>query len=131
MFRIVVQDSRRTPTSGKVVVQLGHYDPHSKVIVLDKEKAGFYLEHGAKPSPRVAMLLKNEGVKLPKWVEKHDKKKSAIKNPDKLRRNRKEEPKTEQPVELPKTEEVAEEGKVPEATVTEAEEVKTEESPQS
>ena len=26
-FRMVVQDSRRAPTSGKVVANLGHYDP--------------------------------------------------------------------------------------------------------
>src|ERR1700761_7141857 len=68
MFRVVVQDSRRTPTSGKVVVSLGSYDPHAKSVQIDKDKAAFYLEHGAQPSPRVAALLKAEGVKLPGWV---------------------------------------------------------------
>ena len=42
-FRVVVQDSRRTPTSGKIVANLGHYNPHSKELVVDKEKAAFYL----------------------------------------------------------------------------------------
>ena len=41
MFRVVVQDSRRTPTSGKVVAALGSYDPHSKAITLVKDQAEF------------------------------------------------------------------------------------------
>ncbi len=57
MFRVVVQDSRQTPTSGKVVARLGSYDPHAKTVVLDKEKAAFYLEHGAQPSGRAVRLL--------------------------------------------------------------------------
>ena len=43
MFRVVVQDSRQTPTSGKVVAPLGSYDPHAKTVILNKEKAAFYL----------------------------------------------------------------------------------------
>ncbi|HSX46590.1 MAG TPA: 30S ribosomal protein S16 [Patescibacteria group bacterium] len=92
-FRVVVQDSRRTPTSGKIVAHLGHFNPHTKETTLDKTKAQFYLEHGAQPSDRAARLLKAEGVKLPKWVELPDKKKSSIRNPEKLRRNRPPEPK--------------------------------------
>jgi len=88
MFRLVVQDARRTPTSGKVVAQLGSYDPHVKTITLDKNKAEFYLEHGAHPSERAARLLKSEGVKLPGWVSLEDKKTGTTRNPDKLRRNR-------------------------------------------
>ena len=38
-FRVVVQDSRRTPSSGKIVAALGHYNPHNKEIVVNKEKA--------------------------------------------------------------------------------------------
>jgi len=99
MFRVVVQDSRRTPTSGKVVAQLGTYDPHSKAVTLDGEKAGFYLTNGAQPSPRAALLLKNEGVKLPEWVATSDKKSGAIRHPEKLRRNQpKEEAVAETPV---------------------------------
>jgi small subunit ribosomal protein S16 len=87
MFRVVVQDSRRTPTSGKVVAQLGTYDPHTKAVTLDSEKAAFYVTNGAQPSPRAVMLLKKEGVKLPEWVEKASKKSSTTRNPEKLRRN--------------------------------------------
>lgn len=85
MFRVVVQDSRQTPTSGKVVAALGSYDPHAKTVILDKEKAAFYLEHGAQPSDRAVRLLKNEGVKLPDWVKQSAKKERTVKNAEKRR----------------------------------------------
>jgi small subunit ribosomal protein S16 len=88
MFRVVVQDSRRTPTSGKVVASLGSYDPHTKVALLSKDKVGFYLEHGAQPSERVAKLLKSEGIKLPSWVSLAKEKSRTVRHPEKLRRNR-------------------------------------------
>lgn len=85
MFRVVVQDSRRTPSSGKIVANLGNYDPHNKTVVLDKEKAKFYLDHGAQPSDRVAVILKSENVKLPDWVKQSAKKEGSVRNPDKRR----------------------------------------------
>lgn len=91
-FRVVVQDSRRTPTSGKVVYALGSYNPHTKTAILDKEKAAFYLEHGAQPSERVARLLKSEGVKLPGWVKLSADKERSIRNPEKRRSTAPEEP---------------------------------------
>ena len=69
-FRVVVQDSRRTPTSGKIVAQLGTYDPHAKTITLDKERAQHYLNNGAQPSDRVIFVFEKEGIKLPTWVKK-------------------------------------------------------------
>jgi small subunit ribosomal protein S16 len=92
MFRVIVQDSRRTPTSGKIVAALGSYDPHSKQVILDKEKAGFYLEHGAQPSERAARLLKSEGVKLPDWVNLSGDKERTVRNADKRRSTRPAEP---------------------------------------
>lgn len=98
-FRVVVQDSRRTPTSGKIVAQVGTYDPHTKTINLDKERAQHYLDHGAQPSDRVIVIFEKEGVKLPSWVSKPGKKEGKIRNAEKLRRNQpKEEPKAEEPV---------------------------------
>lgn len=94
MFRMVVQESRLTPTSGRVVAQLGSYDPHAKAVTLAKDKAEFYLSHGAQPSDRVIRLLESEGVKLPGWVRKGTDKKHTIRNPEKLRRNQ---PKQETP----------------------------------
>jgi len=95
-FRVVVQDSRRTPTSGKIVALVGTFDPHSKQTVINKERAQHYLDHGAQPSPRVVTILKAEGIKLPKWVAASDKKAGKIRNPEKLRRNR---PAEEKPAE--------------------------------
>ncbi|HSW80664.1 MAG TPA: 30S ribosomal protein S16 [Candidatus Saccharimonadales bacterium] len=93
MFRVVVQDSRFTPTSGRIVANVGSYDPHSKAVAINKDKIVYYLDHGAQPSDRVVKMLTSEGVKLPDWVEKPSKdKKRVIRNVEKLRRNRPEEP---------------------------------------
>ncbi len=100
-FRVVVQDSRRTPTSGRIVAALGHFNPHTKEAAIDKEKASFYLGHGAQPSDRAARLLKAEGVKLPGWVKLESNKKRDIKNVEKLRKNQ---PKEETPAEEPAAE---------------------------
>ncbi len=108
MFRVVVQDSRRTPTSGKVVARLGSYDPHSKTLAVDKEKAIFYLDHGAQPSERIARLLKSDGVKLPDWVAIASEKNRSVRNADKRRSTRPEQPKEETPQAVEETPEVAE-----------------------
>lgn len=131
MFRVVVQDSRRTPTSGKIVAQLGSYDPHSKAVALNKEKAQFYLDHGAQPSDRVAALLKAEGVKLPGWVKAATKQERAVRNPDKRRSTRPPEPEAPaepEVVEEAPAEEVAE-ASTAESTETPTEEVVAEETP--
>ncbi len=87
-FRVVVQDSRQSPKSGKFVAQLGSYNPHTKTSTLVKDKAEIYLKNGAQPSERVASLFKSEGIKLPDWVVAKTKKAGTIRNQDKLRRNR-------------------------------------------
>ncbi|MGH7192653.1 MAG: 30S ribosomal protein S16 [Candidatus Saccharimonadales bacterium] len=107
MFRVVVQDSRQTPTSGKVVARLGSHDPHAKTTVLDKEKAAFYLEHGAQPSDRAVRLLKAEGVKLPGWIKEPTQNKRAVRNPDKRRSTAPEKP-VEEAAETPPAAEAAE-----------------------
>jgi hypothetical protein len=65
---------------------------------LDGDKAGFYLTNGAQPSPRTAVLLQSQGVKLPDWVAERTKKSSEIRNLTKLRRNQ---PKDAAPAEPP------------------------------
>ena len=128
MFRVIVQDSRRTPTSGKVVATLGSFDPHAKAVTLDKEKASFYLTHGAQPSERAARLLKSEGVKLPDWVKISENKERTVRNPEKRRSTSPAAPVEEAPAEAvaegaaPATEAPTEEAAQPEAE-TPAEEV--------
>ncbi len=122
MFRMVVQDSRYTPTSGKVVAYLGSYNPHNKEVILDKEKASFYLEHGAKPSQRIVGILRNEKVSLPAWVADIKPSAGSIRFPDKRRSTT---PKIEEEVVAPndepikekavETEEVAEANKTEES----------------
>lgn len=123
-YRMVVQDSRQTPTSGKTVAKLGHYNPHTKEHGIDLEKAKFYLDHGAQPSSRVAQLLSNNGVDMPDWVKLKPSKQSKIKNQDKLRRNQEPEP-VEEVAEEPAAEAEAPAEEAP-ATEEKAEEPATE-----
>jgi small subunit ribosomal protein S16 len=118
MFRVVVQDSRLTPTSGKVVALVGSYDPHAKTSQLDKDKASFYLKNGARPSPRVVRLLKDQKVKLPDWVIVPEDKKRSIRNPEKLRKNQPAAPASEKPAAEP--EEVPQAAEEPEKPAAEA-----------
>lgn len=69
MYRLVAQEHRRTPSSGKVAAYLGSYNPISKETALDVEKIEFYLKNGAQPSNKVAKLLQANKVKLPDWVK--------------------------------------------------------------
>lgn len=87
LYRIVVQEAQRHPLSGRIVAQVGSYNPHTKDVTLDKEKAQKYLDNGAQPSTRVIRILKEQGVKLPKWVVEAPKKSVKAKNPEKLRKN--------------------------------------------
>ncbi len=104
MFRVVVQDSRLTPTSGKVVALLGSYDPHAKTTTLDKEKAATFLKNGAQPSDRVVSLFKQEKIELPNWVLVNAEKAGKLRNPEKLGENQ---PKEEAAAEESATEEAA------------------------
>lgn len=85
-FRVVVQDARLSPSSGRVVTRLGSYNPHTKTAVIDTEKAKFYLDHGAQPSDRIALLFQKEGVKLPKWVSQPGQKQRTTRNPEKYQK---------------------------------------------
>ena len=93
-YRLAVQESNRHPSSGRVVAYVGSYNPHTKAATIQVEAAQKYLDNGAQPTPRVAKLLKDAGVKLPSWVKQFEgAKQSAVKKADKLRKNQpKEEP---------------------------------------
>jgi len=87
-YRLAVQESQRHPSSGRVVAYVGSYNPHTKQITVQAELAQKYLDNGAQPTPRVAKLLKENGVTLPSWVKQYDAaQKGAIRNPEKLRKN--------------------------------------------
>ena len=107
-YRLSVQESQRHPSSGRIVASVGSYNPHTKDITVHVETAQKYLDNGAQPTPRVVKLLKDAGVKLPKWViEPAADKQKAIRHSDKLRKNQ---PAAKSPeiVEAPMAEEATE-----------------------
>ena len=61
-YRIVVADSR-TKRDGRVIEEIGKYHPteHPSVIVVDSERAQYWLGVGAQPTEQVAVLLKLTG----------------------------------------------------------------------
>lgn len=106
VYRLAVQEAQRHPSSGRVVAYVGTYNPHTKEANIQVEAAQKYLDNGAQPTPRVVKLLKDAGVKLPKWVKQFDaNKEKSVKNAEKLRKNQ---PKEEAVEEAPVAEEVAE-----------------------
>ena len=102
VYRIIVQEAQRHPLSGRIVAEVGSYNPHTKEIVLDKEAVKKYLNNGAQPSGRVIRILKSQKITLPKWVKVAPEKSAKAKHADKLRKNQ---PKEETPVEAPASEE--------------------------
>ena len=87
-YRIVVQEAQKQPTSGKIVAFVGAYNPHSKEVSVDRDLAQKYLDNGAQPTPRVAKLLRDNGVKLPSWVREFSAAGAKkTRNPEKLRKN--------------------------------------------
>lgn len=66
-YRIVVADSR-APRDGKFIERIGSYNPllakgDEKRIVLDTERAKYWVAAGAQPTDRVARFLDAAGVK--------------------------------------------------------------------
>jgi len=61
-YRIIVTDSRNA-VYAPYIEMIGHYDPRTKKIVLNAEKATEWMNKGAKPTNTVAKLLEKENVK--------------------------------------------------------------------
>ncbi|MER2064103.1 MAG: 30S ribosomal protein S16 [Alkalibacterium sp.] len=62
-YRLVVADSR-APRDGRIIEQVGTYNPVSKPaeVKLDEELVMKWLRDGAKPSDTVKNLLSKEGI---------------------------------------------------------------------
>ena len=67
-YRIVAAESARAAT-GKFVAILGHYNPHTKELVINHEETSKRLSQGAQPSETVVKLLQRDKVELPAWVK--------------------------------------------------------------
>ena len=89
VYRLIVQEAQRHPSSGSVVAYVGNYNPHTKETNFDLEKIQHYLDNGAQPTDRVVKLLKEiKTIKLPTWVKLERKQKTkSIRKPEKLRKN--------------------------------------------
>ena len=59
-YHIVVADSK-SPRDGKIIEQLGTYDPMTEpaTVVLEKEKVATWIKNGAKPTDTVKKLIEN------------------------------------------------------------------------
>ncbi|NWF99862.1 MAG: 30S ribosomal protein S16 [Thermoanaerobaculaceae bacterium] len=59
LYRVVVSDSRRTPTSA-IIEEIGFYNPRSEPIEvrIDRERVKYWTDRGAQLSETVASLLK-------------------------------------------------------------------------
>ena len=62
-YRVVVADSR-TPRNGKIIEEIGTYDPlkDPSEIIIDNEAAKRWLANGAQPTDTVRALLKKSGA---------------------------------------------------------------------
>jgi len=62
-YRVVVADSR-TPRDGKVLAELGVYDPTKEpaLLTVDGEAAKEWMQKGAQPTETVRSLLKRAGA---------------------------------------------------------------------
>lgn len=62
-YRVVVADSR-APRDGRYIEQIGRYDPRQdpSVVVIDNERATYWLSQGAQPSDAVRKLFEISGA---------------------------------------------------------------------
>lgn len=58
VYRVIVINST-TKREGAPIQELGHYNPKTKVMKLDKESALNWISKGAQPTETVAYLIKN------------------------------------------------------------------------
>ncbi len=62
-YRLVVTDAR-APRDGAFISTIGHFNPlvDPEVIVIDEEKALYWLRQGAQPTATAARLLSKMGI---------------------------------------------------------------------
>jgi len=63
-YRISAMDTRR-PRDGRVIEELGWYDPQAKAekqLSLKRERLEHWLRLGAQPSETVRQILKRQGI---------------------------------------------------------------------
>ena len=63
-YRVIAIDSRKSPSTGDYLDNLGTYDPMTEpaTIELNSEKAKDWLQKGAQPTATVARLFKQANI---------------------------------------------------------------------
>ena len=61
-YRIVVADAR-SPRDGRCIEELGYYNPLTKDLKLDGDKAEQWMKNGAQPTETVRVLIKKNAAK--------------------------------------------------------------------
>ncbi len=80
-YRVVVAE-KSAPIKGRFLEVLGHYDPRTKELVIDEDKAKQRLAAGAQPSETAEALLEKAGIlKRAKVSDKHRRPTRQKKNP--------------------------------------------------
>jgi len=131
-YRVVIADKRRA-VKGKFIEIVGNYNPTTKpkTIVINKDRALFWIDRGAQPSDTVRNLMCDLSIldkkeKMQKVFGKKFTKKAIKEGADKAP-----EPAKEAPVTADEVQEPEKENEVPaEETVEEADQPATEESPE-
>ena len=62
-YRVVVANAT-SPRDGRIIESIGHYQPRAdpSVVVIDNDRAVYWLKQGAQPSPPVRKLLDISGA---------------------------------------------------------------------
>ena len=60
-YRVVAADAR-APRDGKFIDEVGYYNPITKDLKIDNEKANEWIKKGAQPTETVRALLKKSGA---------------------------------------------------------------------
>lgn len=75
-YRIVIAEER-SKRDGRIVERIGHYDPRTEppTIVVNEERARYWLSVGARPTDALGIILRRAGVS-DKYVRQHTARKS-------------------------------------------------------
>lgn len=76
-YRVVVAQAS-APIKGKYLADVGHYNPHTDVFSVDKDKVSQWLKQGAQPSNTIHnLLVTNKLIDAPKVTTWRPKKKTT------------------------------------------------------
>ena len=82
-YRVVVADAR-SPRDGRIIEAIGHYHPRQEpsLVVLDTDRAQYWIDRGAQPSDQVRKLISiasSQGETAPEDTAAPAKKKTPAK----------------------------------------------------